>query len=197
MTFNSKNGFKHKGTSPPLEVLIGAIDRQIDQVPHPYVAEGFEALLGDVEKAYKNQGRQYIRFLLDNTAFALPLQNALEIDYVPEITQLPNLPSWIIGVCNLRGDIVSVVDPKQIIGLKATGVDSTKKLILIRDEDISTAILVDKLEGTFLVDHLDNETDTIPTENTVRSKFVQRVVLKEHKKIHLMDVTALIKAIRI
>jgi purine-binding chemotaxis protein CheW len=195
MDRNTNKSQRSTGASPHLEALIRAIDRRIDQVPNPYIAEGFEALLGSAAQAYRNRGRQHVRFLLNNVAFALPLQNALEIDYLPEIAPLPNLPPWVLGICHLHGDIVSVVDPKQIMRLKSGDADKTKKLILIRNEDVITAIVVDKIEGVLLADDQNNQMVTNLKENKAFSKFVQSVYLMDQHQVHILDVVALMKAI--
>ncbi len=197
MGFNSKNNHKRTDTSLSLEALIKAIDRQVDQVPHPYAAEGFAAYLDSGTEEHKNKGQQYIRFLLNKTAFALPLPNATEIDYLPEVTPLPNLPQWVLGICNLRGDIVSVVDLKQILHLESGGAGTAKKLILIRNDNISTAIIVDKVMGILSIGDQHNQIDSDLMENKVFSKFIQKVIGLGRQTVHLLDVDVLMTAIEI
>lgn len=197
MGFNADKGRGQNGVAPPLEELISAIDRRIDQVPHANSAVGFEALLGSAAIALKSRGRQHVRFLLNSTSFALPLQNALEIDYMPEITSLPNLPSWVLGICHLRGDIVSVVDLKKIMHLKSTGASKDKKMILIKSEGVCTAFIVDKIEGMLLADEQSNQMVTNSKENKAFSRFVQKVFLMNQRQVHLLNVAALMKAIRL
>ncbi len=175
---------------PSLEVLINRIDRQVDQVPHAYATAG----LGSRAEENKKQGRQYIRFILNSTVFAVPMQNAMEIDYVPEVTPLPNLPQWILGICNLRGDLVSVVDLRQIFDLKSGGADTAKKLILIQNEDISTAIIVDKIVGMLFADEQKTKIDTNTMANTPFSKFVRSTISLDRQTVHLLDVDVLMKA---
>ena len=55
---------------------------------------------------------QYVCFHLDNILLALLLSKALEIGQKPDITPLPNLPDWVLGVSNIRGEIISIVDLK-------------------------------------------------------------------------------------
>lgn len=200
MDLNAGKDRRGDESKPSLEALIKAIDQKVDQVPALSTAEGFAAFLGGTAEDYQRKGEQYVRFMVDNTAFALPLQNTLEIDYVPQIIPLPNLPQWVLGICSLRGDIVSVVDLKQILHLKPGEADTIKKLILIQNEDISTAIIVDNIAGMLFTnthDDGDDEKKTNALADSLFSKFVKDVVISGRQTIHIMDLDVLMAAIKI
>lgn len=182
---------------PPLETLVATIDRKLGQVPSPYAIEGFAPFMGSDGQAQNQQGQHYIRFLINNTAFALPLQNALEIDYVPEITPLPNLPQWVLGICNLRGDIVSVIDLEQILKITRQDKGAAKKLLQIRNQDTSTAIMVDKVASMQHAENQDNQVDNDTMENKAFSPFVHEVFDLDGLPVHLLDVDALMAAIEL
>ena len=91
----------------PLGELIAEIDQALQTGPN-LIADGNE--LGKSPKAHASGRRQYIKFLLDEIVLGIPLTNALEIEQLSEITPLPSLPPWIPGICNIRGEIISVVD---------------------------------------------------------------------------------------
>jgi purine-binding chemotaxis protein CheW len=194
MALNTNKDPRNAGQTPSLEALINTIDRQIDQGPSLSTAEGFAAFLGGRAEDYQQKAAQWVRFLLGSTAFALPLQNTLGIDYSPEIIPLPNLPRWVLGICNLRGDIVSVVDIKQILHLMPMETDTAGKLILIRNKGVSTAIIVDNIGGMLSVYDHDK---TKPPEDTAFSKFVKEVLIAGRQTIHLLDLDVLMAAIKI
>ncbi|HXU44077.1 MAG TPA: chemotaxis protein CheW, partial [Thermoanaerobaculia bacterium] len=56
-------------------------------------------------------------FLLGATRCAVPIDRVLEIGDVPAITPVPNVPAWVRGVANLRGDILAIVDLGAYVGL--------------------------------------------------------------------------------
>jgi chemotaxis signal transduction protein len=186
-----------KDPKPSLEALIKSIDQQVDQVPALSTAEGFAAFLGGTAEDYQRKGKQYVRFLVNHTAFALPLKNTLEIDYVPEIVPLPNLPQWVLGICNLRGDIVSVVDLKQILQLEPRQADTIKKLILIQNKEISTAIIVDNIAGMLFKNNHDDDGETKTKVDSSFSKYVKDVIIADRQTIHLLDLDVLMAAIKI
>jgi chemotaxis signal transduction protein len=203
MDLNANKDGKADDPQPSLEALIKSIDQQVDQVPALSTAEGFAAFLGGTAADYQRKGEKYVRFFVNNTAFALPLENTLEINYVPEVIPLPNLPQWVLGICNLRGDIVSVVDIKQILQLEPEETDTIKKLILIQNKDVSTAIIVDNLAGILFTNDRDDddggggggETKTIA--ESPFSKFVKDVIIADRQSIHLLDLDGLMAALKI
>jgi chemotaxis signal transduction protein len=181
---------------PALDDLISRIDRQIEKMPHPYAADGFEAFLGSQLGVFKKRGKQFIRFELGEAEFALPLKNALEIAYVPDITPLPNLPQWVLGICNIRGDIISVVDLKQILQLKHAATAAATNMIIVHDQDLTTAILADKIMGMFFDGDQDRKIKKGSNREESYSRFVQSIFVFEQKRIHLLDLKILMPAIR-
>jgi chemotaxis signal transduction protein len=179
---------------PALDDLIGRIDRQIEKMPHPYAADGFEAFLGSQLGVFKKRGMQFIRFELSDAEFALPLENAVEITYVPDITPLPNLPLWVLGICNIRGDIVSVVDLKQILQLKPAAAVATN-MIIVHDQDLTTAIMADKIMGMFFDGDQDRKIKKGPKSGETCSRFVQSTFVFEQRQVHLLDPKTLMTAI--
>lgn len=182
---------------PSLEALLEGINRQVDLVPHPYSMEGFAVSADKESEARKKKGRQFLRFYLNETTFAFPLQNALEIDYLPEITPLPNLPRWVRGICNLRGNIFSVVDLKQVLRLELVNQEPIRKLILMKNKDIQTAILVDRISGTLNVDVHRHKTETTMSLHPDCARFVRNVVVSGERTIHLLDVDELMAALTV
>lgn len=182
---------------PSLEALIDVIDRQVDLVPHPYATKGFAVTADKEDEEQKKKGRQYLRFFLNETTFAFPLQNTLEIDYLPEITPLPNLPRWVRGICNLRGNIYSVVDLKQVLRLAPVNPDPIRKLILMKNKDIQTAVLVDRISATLNVDVHRHKTEAAMSLHPACARFVRSVIVSGARTIHILDIDELMAALAV
>jgi chemotaxis signal transduction protein len=193
---NTKN-MSAPGVSPPIDDLIMNIDYQLAKAPHPFEAEGFDAFLGSQLGVLKKRGRQYIRFQLGVFQFALPLENAIEIGSKPDITPLPNLPEWVFGICNLRGDIISVVDLFQILQLPSENSYNFPYTAIIRDQHITTAILVEKIIGVFFDGDFESPDQVKPKETAPISVYVQDSFASHQETIHLLNVKALMAALEI
>jgi purine-binding chemotaxis protein CheW len=73
--------------------------------------------------------------------------NIQEIQQLPAVTYLPHLPDWIPGVCNLRGNIVSIVDLKQLLGFESALLGTKTRLVVVRtgNQDLTTGFIVDEV----------------------------------------------------
>jgi purine-binding chemotaxis protein CheW len=186
-----------KKSYPPLEEVIFEIDQQIDKCPHPYGSEGFETFLGSQLGGFKRRGQQYISFYLHNTQFAFPLQHTLEITYRPEIIPLPNLPDWVLGICNVRGEIISVVDIGQILGVTQQEAAQGTHLILIRHKDVITSILADRIAGSFFDQDPNQQIEKRTPKDQMPARFVSTILALNKQDIHLLAVPELMSAIDI
>lgn len=69
---------------------------------------------------FANADEQFLRFYLEpDTAALLPVTQLLEILKLPvgQIVPLPHMPSWVMGVCNWRGEILWTIDLAELVGL--------------------------------------------------------------------------------
>ncbi|WP_198145882.1 chemotaxis protein CheW [Desulfonatronovibrio magnus] len=92
--------------------------------------------------------------LLEVVQFRLARENyALESAYIREVvnfsglTPVPCTPSFIAGIINLRGQIVSVVDLKVLFDLPLSAPPDSAKVIILNHNEMEMGLLVDKLKG--------------------------------------------------
>ena len=101
-----------------LNKLIAKIDLETGNTfAHGKENEGLFLKLDGKHTPLQNQ---YILLTLEKIFFALPLSGALEIGRSPDITVLPNLPNWVLGISNIRGEIVSFINLKTFFGILST-----------------------------------------------------------------------------
>jgi len=84
-------------------------------------------LLLDDPLAEVDPGKPYLQFILAGHDYAVGLTNVLEIGSPAAITPLPHVPEWLLGVSNLRGDILSVVDLRLFFGLPRARPETSPK----------------------------------------------------------------------
>jgi len=75
--------------------------------------------------------RQLVTFHLGNDEFGADIQHVKEIVRVPEITKVPNAPEYIEGVCNLRGQVLPVIDGIIRLNLSSKKNDKNNKILVI------------------------------------------------------------------
>src|SRR5271156_2509811 len=78
---------------------------------------------------------QIVTFQVDSEVFALDILKVHEIIRFQPLTRVPNLPSYVEGVLNLRGKVIPVVGLRQRIGLERKEPTGTTKIIVASVKD--------------------------------------------------------------
>lgn len=135
---------------PELKELIADIENEIKIAEHINLDDTF----GFEEGQKKLDIGRHICIELGGKQLAIPLAAVLEAgEYLP-VQPLPLLPDWITGIANIRGEIISVVNLNLFFDTKSTTphmphmpVD-TKPYLIVHNNDIKIAVLVDKILAT-------------------------------------------------
>ena len=93
---------------------------------------------------------KYLTVLLDNEAYGIAVLKVREIIRMQKITPVPQLPTFVKGVINLRGRVISVVDLRVKFGLKAEFADRTCIVVvqvkLPTSQTVHMGLIVDSVE---------------------------------------------------
>jgi purine-binding chemotaxis protein CheW len=92
-------------------------------------------------------GIQVIRFLLAHESYAVDSTLVREVTPLKDLTPLPCTPAFVLGIVNLRGEIVSVIDLKRFFNLPPAGITDLNQLIVLSDESMTFGILADRVLG--------------------------------------------------
>jgi len=179
------------GTTPSLENLIALIDKETGQAMVD-IPDDTPSLSNDVEYG----SDQFITFALQNILLALPLSSALEIGHRPMITPLFNLPDWVLGVSNIRGEVVSIVDLKTYFELPSSGSKGAGRLIIVHNRDMKVGMLVDRIMGILSLDQIDTDIQESPHREGEISSFISGVVVSGENLLNILDVDKLLSSPR-
>ncbi len=91
----------------------------------------------------------HVVFHLGSRTMAIPLAAVSEIARPPKVTRLPHVPAWVLGIANLRGDIVSMLDLEGFLSGKAGKSTHEQRMLALRPagDEVRTAVLVDSVDG--------------------------------------------------
>lgn len=70
-----------------------------------------------------------------------------EILPLPQITPVPGAQPWMLGVANVRGNLLPIVDLKQFLEGERTVVHESQRVLLVRQPGGDVAVLIDELYG--------------------------------------------------
>jgi purine-binding chemotaxis protein CheW len=89
------------------------------------------------------QKDKYLTFSLDGEVYALDIRYVTEIVGIQKITKVPDLPSFIKGVINLRGKVIPVMDVRARFGLQAREYDERTCVVVVQVVDGAMGLVVD------------------------------------------------------
>jgi purine-binding chemotaxis protein CheW len=87
--------------------------------------------------------QQYLSFHLNEEWYGLSVHQLVEVLPVPKITRVPSVPDYILGVMNLRGEVLSAIDLKQIFGLSQGKAPTDPTIVVVEHVGVRTGLLVD------------------------------------------------------
>ncbi len=159
----------------------------------PDAKQMIETLKEEVKAARKEENTSFITFTLDNEVYAVPIQTIEEIIGLQEISLLPNVPDFIRGVINLRGEIVPIMDLRLKFGLIAKEYTQFTVFLIVRVDDRLMGMVVDNVADVLVIDP--GKVQKKPAFSAkISTEFIKGVYKDAQEDlVILVDVPALIK----
>jgi purine-binding chemotaxis protein CheW len=134
---------------------------------------------------------QWVTFFLDNEKYGIKVMQVQEVLRMTEIAPVPGAPHYVLGIINLRGNVVTVIDSRKRFGLPDKDPDDSTRIVIIEAGDNVVGILVDSVAE--VVDLRASEIETAPNVGTDESsKYIQGVSSQEKELLILVDVDKLL-----
>ena len=95
---------------------------------------------------------EILEFSLGPERYAFETSFVREVFPLTEITPLPGVPPYILGVVNVRGRILSVMDIRRLLDFANVGLTNLNKAIILHDGDMELAVLADEVAGVYAID---------------------------------------------
>jgi purine-binding chemotaxis protein CheW len=117
---------------------------------------------------------EIVEFLLASERYAIESSWVREVYPLKDLTPLPGTPSFVLGIINVRGQIVSVVDLKKFFDLPAKGLTNLDKVIIVTDGRMEFGLLADAVAGVREI-ALREIQPPLPTLTGVRAEYLKGV----------------------
>jgi len=91
---------------------------------------------------------EILEFRLSQETYGIESAFVREVYPLKDLTPLPCTPSFVLGIINVRGQILSVIDLKKFFNLQEKGLGDLNKVIIIHNESMEFGILADIILGT-------------------------------------------------
>jgi len=84
---------------------------------------------------------QWVTFKLDNETYGINVMQVQEVLRYTEIAPVPGAPSYVLGIINLRGNVVTVIDTRQRFGLMNSEITDNSRIVIIEADKQVVGIL--------------------------------------------------------
>lgn len=133
---------------------------------------------------------EVVEFVLAHERYAIESRFIREVAVLESLTPLPCVPAFVLGIVNLRGEMLSVIDLKKFFELPDKGLGDLNKVIVLRSGDVLFGVLADAIVGVRRI-LLADVHPLLPTLAGIRNDYVkgitpERLVVLDAEKL-LMD----------
>ncbi len=133
---------------------------------------------GQTNQAQDDQVLQYVTFRLDDETYGLNVMQIQEVLRYTEIAPVPGAPDYVLGIINLRGNVVTVIDTRRRFGLADAEVTDATRIVVMESANQVMGILVDSVAEVVYLKA--SEIETAPNVgNEESAKFIQGVCNKD------------------
>lgn len=131
-----------------------------------------------------------IAFRLGKDRMLASLEDVAEILHMPDVTQIPGAAGWILGIANVRGNLIAVVDMHAFLGEKRTQITDRSRVLVVNQEGGNVGLLVDEVVGQRHMFDEDETNDNQFAESLIAG-YITRQYAKEDEHWGVFDVTSL------
>ncbi len=135
---------------------------------------------------------KYVIFKLAEEYYGLSIDNVISIEKPSQITRIPNAPSYIKGVINLRGEVIPVIDLRNKLGMETRDLDRSSRIIVVSSNEIFAGLIVDTSSEVLEI-HKENIDKPPTNENEEYIDYIKGIGKIKDRLIILLDLTKILE----
>jgi len=139
-------------------------------------------------RAVQDVVTQWVTFKLGEETFGINVMQVQEVLSMTGIVAVPGAPTHVLGIINLRGNVVTVVDVRLLFGLPPKEPDDSASIVIIEADQHVVGVLVDGVAE--VVNLHPSEIEPAPkVGNEESSKYIQGVHSRDEDILILVDLS--------
>ena len=127
----------------------------------------------EAKKAY-DEYIEVVEFMLAHEKYGLESKCVHEVFSLKELTPVSGTPPFVLGIINVRGKILSVIDIKKFFELPEKGMTDLNRVIIIHNDQMEFGILADSILGVRLIPLMEIQ-PSLPTLTGIRVEYLRGV----------------------
>ena len=135
---------------------------------------------------------RFLTFHLEKESYGIEIRHVTEIIVLQEITKVPDLPGFIIGVVNLRGNVISVMDMRMRFHLETKEYDDRTCIVVVNIKDLAIGLLVDTVNEVLNIP--EEQVDPPPkTHSGIKNSYIMGMGKVENQVKILLDIEKILQ----
>ncbi len=134
--------------------------------------------------------RQYVTFKIKSEEYGVDIQNVQEITDIESITQIPNAPEYVMGIVNIRGVIIPIIDLKRRLSFYNEDSENKGRIIVINIKGKQVGFMIDDASRVLTLDDEDIDLPPIMTE-AQKESYVTGIAKVEGMLILILDLAGM------
>lgn len=127
-----------------------------------------------IEKDDNDIPLEVVEFRLADETYCVECIHIGEVYPLKSLTPIPGTPAFVLGIINIRGRIVSVIDLKTFFELPAKGLSDLTRVIVLKDRRMEFGILAEEVTGTTSILPRDIQ-PPLPTLTGIRGQYLKGI----------------------
>jgi purine-binding chemotaxis protein CheW len=130
---------------------------------------------------------RWVTFQLEHETYGIDVMQIREVLRSQEISPVPGAPAYVLGIINLRGSVVAIIDTRTRFGLpRREEMDDASRILIMESGDLVVGFLVDSVSE--VADLIDDNLDSPPdTGSSQASRFISGLYNHESGLLILLD----------
>lgn len=134
---------------------------------------------------------QLVGFVIGDEEYAVPILNIREIIKPIEFTRVPSVPNYVLGVFNIRGSVIPLIDLRTKFNLPSINNTNTTRYIVVKGENTTAGFVIDRLTEAIRINK--NRIDPAPDTISQDSGMIYGIGKRDDSMITILKVEALLK----
>ncbi len=131
-----------------------------------------------------------VGFRLSDLHLVTPIEHVVDLMPYPEITPVPRTKSWIKGIANVRGTLLTIIDLAEFFGKEPVFENDEARMLVINVDGLNAAVLVDEVLGLRHFDETEERQDTSNLDDPV-VPYLRGALLRDNVLWGVFDMHAL------
>jgi len=141
--------------------------------------------LSETGELKKKEGVELLTFWMGEEHYGVDLTNCRHILKVPKLVPIPQVPKFILGIFNLQGEIIPVLDLRKMFGMESASLSEKSRLLVVEIQGITTALLIDQI-GDIVFGEWQNLQKITKKEGWIPSQYLKGYFLPSQEQEKLL-----------